>query len=232
MAADESTLVTDIPLADATLEGELAVPVEPDGLVVFAHGSGSSRHSPRNNYVARTLRERGLATLLFDLLTEEEDRHRENRFDIPLLTDRLVGTTEWVLDRPEVEGETDSIGYFGSSTGAAAALRGAARPETDVDAVVSRGGRVDMASDVGGGGASATPREAGGTDPVGVTAPTLLIVGGEDEDVLELNREVDDALSCERELHVVEGAGHLFEGEGELEEVARHAADWFATHLG
>ena len=216
MGADESTLVTDIPLEDAALEGELAVPVDATGLVVFAHGSGSSRHSPRNNYVARTLRERGLGTLLFDLLTEAEDRHRENRFDIPLLTDRLVATTEWALDRPEVERETDSIGYFGSSTGAAAALRGAARPETDVDAVVSRGGRVDMASDV--------------IDDV--TAPTLLVVGGEDEDVLALNREVYDALSRERELHVVEGAGHLFEGEGELEAVADRAGDWFATHLG
>ena len=229
MGAEEPTVVTDIPLEDATLEGELAVPVDARGLVLFAHGSGSSRHSPRNNYVARTLREQGLGTLLFDLLTEAEDRHRENRFDIPLLTDRLVATTEWALDRPEVQRETDSIGYFGSSTGAAAALRGAARPETDVDAVVSRGGRVDMASDVvGDDGSSEPPREGGGT----VEAPTLLIVGGEDEDVLELNRKVYDALSCERELHVVEGAGHLFEGEGELEAVADRAADWFATHLG
>lgn len=219
----DTSLVTDIPLEDATLEGELVVPGGASGLVVFAHGSGSSRHSPRNNFVAETVRERGLGTLLFDLLTEPEDRDRENRFDIPLLTDRLVATTAWVRDHPAVE--TDSIGYFGSSTGAAAALRAAARSETSIDAVVSRGGRVDLASEVVGGEGT---REDGGT----VDAPTLLVVGGEDESVLALNREVYDALSCERELQVVEGAGHLFEGEGELEAVADHAADWFATHLG
>ncbi|ARS91739.1 dienelactone hydrolase family protein [Natrarchaeobaculum aegyptiacum] len=219
----DTSLVTDIPLEDATLEGELVVPGSASGLVVFAHGSGSSRHSPRNNVVAETVRERGLGTLLFDLLTEPEDRDRENRFDIPLLTARLVATTAWVRDHPAVE--TDSIGYFGSSTGAAAALRAAARSETSIDAVVSRGGRVDLASEVVGGEGA---REDGGT----VDAPTLLVVGGEDESVLAVNREVYDALSCERELQVVEGAGHLFEGEGELEAVADHAADWFATHLG
>ena len=213
MGVDESPTVTDIELPDVTLEGELAVPEETNGLVVFAHGSGSSRHSPRNNFVAERLRERGLGTLLFDLLTEREDRDRENRFDIPLLTDRLVATTEWVRERPETSAL--SIGYFGASTGAAAALRGAARPETEIDAVVSRGGRVDMAAEV--------------VDDV--RAPTLLIVGGEDESVLQLNREIHEALSCERDLRIVEGAGHLFEGEGELEVVADHAADWFATHL-
>ncbi|WP_222919881.1 dienelactone hydrolase family protein [Natrinema sp. SYSU A 869] len=213
MASDGIQTVTDIALEDVTLEGELIVPPESSGLVVFAHGSGSSRHSPRNNFVAETLRERGLGTLLFDLLTEAEDRHRENRFDIPLLTDRLVATTEWVREQPETS--THSIGYFGSSTGAAAALRSAARPETTIDAVVSRGGRVDMAADV--------------VDDV--TAPTLLVVGGDDESVRTVNREVYEALAVERDLRIIEGAGHLFEGEGELEAVADHAADWFTTHL-
>ncbi|AFO58598.1 dienelactone hydrolase family protein [Natrinema sp. J7-2] len=214
MGADGIHTVTDIPVNEVTLEGELAVPPVSSELVVFAHGSGSSRHSPRNNFVAERLRERGLGTLLFDLLTEREDRNRENRFDIPLLTDRLVAATEWVRDRAEPD--IRSVGYFGASTGAAAALRGTARPETDIDAVVSRGGRVDMASDA----------------VEDVTAPTLLVVGGDDESVLELNRETYDALSCERDLRVVEGAGHLFEGPGELEAVADHAADWFTTHLG
>ncbi|WP_226481169.1 dienelactone hydrolase family protein [Natrinema amylolyticum] len=213
MASDGIQTETDIALEDVTLEGELVVPPESSGLVVFAHGSGSSRHSPRNNFVAETLRERGLGTLLFDLLTEAEVRHRENRFDIPLLTDRLVATTEWVRERPATS--THSIGYFGASTGAAAALRGAARPETTIDAVVSRGGRVDMAADV--------------VDEV--TAPTLLVVGGEDESIRKLNREIYEALAVERDLRIVEGAGHLFEGEGELEAVADHAADWFTTHL-
>ncbi|QRV16884.1 dienelactone hydrolase family protein [Haloterrigena salifodinae] len=213
MPADGSPTVTDIELPDATLEGELAVPEGSNGLVVFAHGSGSSRHSPRNNFVAERLRERGLGTLLFDLLTEREDRDRETRFDIPLLTDRLVATTEWLRERPESGGH--AVGYFGASTGAAAALRGAVRPETEIGAVVSRGGRVDLAAEV--------------VDDV--RAPTLLIVGGEDESVLQVNREVHDALACERDLRIVEGAGHLFEGEGELEAVADRAADWFATHL-
>ncbi|WP_408959365.1 dienelactone hydrolase family protein [Natrinema sp. 74] len=213
MASDGTATVTDIPVDGVTLEGELVVPPDATGLVVFAHGSGSSRHSPRNKFVAETLRERGLGTLLFDLLTEVEDQERENRFDIPLLTDRLVATTAWVRDRSDLT--ADSIGYFGSSTGAAAALRGAARPETAIDVVVSRGGRVDMAAEV--------------VDDV--TAPTLLIVGGDDESVRELNRELYDALTVERDLHVVEGAGHLFEGPGELEAVADAAADWFAMHL-
>ncbi|WP_049923707.1 dienelactone hydrolase family protein [Halopiger djelfimassiliensis] len=211
MVSDGIETVTEIPVDGVTLEGELAVPPASSGLVVFAHGSGSSRHSPRNNFVAERLRERGLGTLLFDLLTEREDRDRENRFDIPLLTDRLVSTTRWVRDRTDGR----SVGYFGASTGAAAALRGAVRPETEIDAVVSRGGRVDMAADV----------------LEDVTAPTLLVVGGADESVLELNRERYAALSCECDLRVVEGAGHLFEGPGELEAVADHAADWFTTHL-
>ncbi|MFC6988421.1 dienelactone hydrolase family protein [Haloplanus sp. GCM10025708] len=205
-------LVT-IPTDDVELEGELVVPQDAEGLVVFAHGSGSSRKSPRNNYVAETLRERRLGTLLFDLLTEEEDQIRENRFDIPLLTDRLVAATEWVREREDA-GDLN-LGYFGASTGAAAALRAAARLDGDVDAVVSRGGRVDMASEV-------LPS---------VTAPSLFIVGGADTQVLELNREAFAKLQCEKDLSVVEGAGHLFEGPGELEEVAELAAGWFEEHL-
>lgn len=213
MPTDEVHTVTEIPVDGVTLEGELAVPAESTGLVVFAHGSGSSRHSPRNNFVAETLHERDLGTLLFDLLTETEDQDRENRFDIPLLTDRLVRVTEWVRSRSKMSAH--SIGYFGASTGAAAALRGAARPETEIDAVVSRGGRVDMAAEV--------------VDDV--TTPTLLVVVGEDKSVLELNREVHETLSCEKDLQIVEGAGHLFEGPGELEAVADRAADWFTNYL-
>ncbi|AZH25626.1 dienelactone hydrolase family protein [Haloplanus aerogenes] len=202
-----------IPVEDVELEGMLDIPDGAEGLVVFAHGSGSSRKSPRNNFVAAVIRERGLGTLLFDLLTEEEDQIRENRFDIPLLTDRLVAVTEWLNTRDATRDL--NVGYFGSSTGAASALRATARLEDEIDAVVSRGGRVDMASEV--------------LDEI--TVPTLFIVGGADTQVLELNREAYDQLACEKELHVVEGAGHLFEGEGELEEVADVAADWFAESL-
>jgi alpha-beta hydrolase superfamily lysophospholipase len=202
-----------VPVDDVELEGRLDVPPDATGLVVFAHGSGSSRKSPRNNFVAETLRERGLATFLFDLLTEREDHMRENRFDIPLLTDRLVTVTEWVSRREGTHGL--NIGYFGSSTGAAAALRAAARLGEAVDAVVSRGGRVDMAADV--------------LDEIRV--PTLFVVGGDDTEVLELNRAAYGRLGCEKKLHVVTGAGHLFEGEGELAAVAEHAADWFVDSL-
>ena len=205
--------VTPIPVDDVELEGELIVPDGASGLVVFAHGSGSSRKSPRNNYVADVIRDRGLGTLLFDLLTEEEDRYRETRFDIPLLTDRLVAVTEWLRGREETAAQR--YGYFGSSTGAASALRATARPETDIDAVVSRGGRVDLASE----------------RLSDVTAPTLFIVGGDDTQVLELNREAAAALTCEHDLHVVADAGHLFEGPGHLEEVAEVAADWFERQL-
>jgi pimeloyl-ACP methyl ester carboxylesterase len=213
MVQSEETLVR-VAVDDAELEGALAVPEGATGLVVFAHGSGSSRTSPRNNFVAETLRDRGLGTFLFDLLTEAEDRDREARFDVSLLTERLVAVTEWLATREDA-GSLD-VGYFGSSTGAAAALRGAARLGDGVGAVVSRGGRVDMAEEA----------------LAAVTAPTLFVVGGADADVLALNREAFERLDCERELHVVEGAGHLFEGEGELEEVAAVAGDWFADHLG
>jgi len=202
-----------IPVEDVELEGILDVPDGARGLVVFAHGSGSSRTSPRNNFVAEVIRERGLGTLLFDLLTEEEDQVRENRFDIQLLTERLVAATEWLRTRDATRDL--NVGYFGSSTGAASALRAAARLGDDIGSVVSRGGRVDMASEV--------------FDDI--TMPTLFVVGGADTQVLELNREAYDQLAGEKELHVVEGAGHLFEGAGELEEVADVAADWFAETL-
>ena len=202
-----------IPVNDVELEGMIEIPDGATGLVVFAHGSGSSRKSPRNNFVAEVIRERGLGTLLFDLLTEAEDTDRDNRFDIQLLTTRLVAVTEWLRDSDDTADL--NVGYFGSSTGAASALRAAARRGGDIDAVVSRGGRVDLAEERLG--------EVG--------APTLFIVGGDDTQVLELNREAYDQLSCEKELHVVEGAGHLFEGERELEEVADVAADWFAETL-
>ncbi|MEF8813266.1 MAG: alpha/beta family hydrolase [Halovenus sp.] len=212
MSQPSEDLVT-IPVDDVELEGMLEVPEDTPGIVVFAHGSGSSRKSPRNNFVAEVIRERGLGTLLFDLLTEEEDQVRENRFDISLLTDRLLAVTEWLRARDETA--SLNVGYFGSSTGAASALRAAARAGDGVDAVVSRGGRVDLAEDA----------------LTEVQVPTLFIVGGADTQVLELNREAHDQLPCEKELHVVPDAGHLFEGEGELEEVADVAADWFFETL-
>jgi len=213
LMSQPSEHLVSIPVNDVELEGMIEIPDGATGLVVFAHGSGSSRKSPRNNFVAEVIRERGLGTLLFDLLTEAEDTDRDNRFDIQLLTTRLVAVTEWLRDRDDTADL--NVGYFGSSTGAASALRAAARRGGDIDAVVSRGGRVDLAE--------------GRLGEVG--APTLFIVGGDDTQVLELNREAYDQLSCEKELHVVEGAGHLFEGEGELEEVADVAADWFAETL-
>ncbi|MFB6165610.1 MAG: dienelactone hydrolase family protein [Haloarculaceae archaeon] len=202
-----------IPVGDVALQGNLTIPPDAGGIVVFAHGSGSSRHSPRNNYVADVINDRGTATLLFDLLTEREDRDRRTRFDVDLLTERLVGATDWLRERTDTA--PLEVGYFGSSTGAAAALRAAADRPGEIGAVVSRGGRVDMAE-----GALSQVR-----------APTLFIVGGADHQVLALNREAHALLRCEKALEVVPGAGHLFEGPGELKCVADLAADWFATHL-
>ena len=211
--ADQTDDPVRIPIDDVQLEGELIVPDGAAGLVVFAHGSGSSRKSPRNNYVADVIRSHDLGTLLFDLLTEAEDEAYETRFDIDLLTRRLLGATAWLRERDDTRGS--NLGYFGSSTGAAAALRAAAHRGDDIDAVVSRGGRVDLASE----------------QLAAVTAVTLFIVGGADTQVLELNRDGYDELTGTKELAVVEGAGHLFEGPGELEEVAELAAEWFQRYL-
>ncbi len=212
----EKGLVT-VEAYSARLEGRLLVPEGAPGIVLFAHGSGSSRHSPRNRFVAERLRGAGLGTLLFDLLTAEEEavdrRTRVHRFNIELLAERLVGATDWLLEQPQGGGLR--IGYFGSSTGSAAALVAAAQRPGAVHAVVSRGGRVDMAE-------SALPQ---------VEAPTLLIVGGRDTQVLALNRRMLPALQAESALEVVEGAGHLFEEPGALEQVAELAGRWFVRHL-
>ncbi|HYX84610.1 MAG TPA: phosphoribosyltransferase family protein [Gaiellales bacterium] len=196
----------------ATVDGDLSVPAAARGIVVFAHGSGSSRRSPRNRLVAGRLHGAGLATLLFDLLTPAEAADRAHVFDIPLLAERLAGATAWVGRAPEAAGLP--VGYFGASTGGAAALWAAA-DAPEIAAIVSRGGRPDLA--------------AGRLERV--RAPTLLVVGGEDTQVLALNREARAAMRCESELVVVPGASHLFEEPGALEQVADHAAAWFARHL-
>lgn len=206
-----------IDAGDAVLSGWLEIPASASGVVVFAHGSGSSRFSKRNNAVAKHLRDAGLATLLFDLLTAEEDRidtvTREYRFDIPLLSQRLAGATNWLIDQSGVEDLP--IGLFGSSTGAAAALIVAARVPQRIAAVVSRGGRADLAGD--------SLRQ--------VHAPTLLIVGGADTEVLQLNRNARDQMQCIAEIAVVDRATHLFEEPGALEQVEALAGDWFLQHL-
>jgi putative phosphoribosyl transferase len=206
-----------IPVGDAVLQGDVVLPEHALGIVLFAHGSGSSRHSPRNRFVADTLNEAGIATLLMDLLTpEEEEAERltaEHRFDIQLLARRLIATIDW-LGHQEVG--PSRIGLFGASTGAAGALVAATERPDEVGAIVSRGGRPDLAG-------TALPR---------VRAPTLLIVGGADELVLELNRSALEQLRTEKQLVVVPGATHLFEEPGALEQVARLAQDWFLRHLG
>ncbi len=194
------------------LAGHLNVPAAPLGVVVFAHGSGSSRHSSRNRFVASVLAGAGIGTLLFDLLTTDEELRRANVFDVDLLAGRLTGATRWL--RAELGGSIP-VGYFGASTGAAAALRAAADPGADVAAVVSRGGRPDLA-------AGALPA---------VRAPTLLVVGGDDAAVLELNRSALELLRCERRLEVVPGAGHLFEEPGTLAVAAELATRWFVDHF-
>jgi dienelactone hydrolase len=203
-----------LPAGHASLEGELILPENTAAVVLFAHGSGSSRFSPRNTYVASVLQQAGIGTLLFDLLTREEDRDYATRFDIALLTRRLLAATAWIRQDPRTQ--SFSIGYFGASTGAAAALQAAAEPGTDVAAVVSRGGRPDLA------GEAALRR---------VAAPTLLIVGGFDDVVIELNREAYALLGCEKELTIIPGATHLFEEPGTLEQAAHAATGWFARHL-
>jgi pimeloyl-ACP methyl ester carboxylesterase len=200
---------TAVELTGLSLPGELEVPAGASGLVIFAHGSDSSRHSPRNQYVADVLNEAGLATLLFDLLTPAEAPDRRNVFDIELLASRLTATREWAV---ESVGRLP-VGYFGASTGGAAALWSAA--QTEVRAVVSRGGRIDLAG----------PRLAS------VTAPTLLIVGERDDDVLRFNRDSQRALRCTNQLEIVAGATHLFPEPGALEQVAELARDWFLRAL-
>lgn len=203
----------EISIGDMHFPGTVGIPLGARGLVLFAHGSGSSRFSPRNVFVARGLHEAGLATLLFDLLTEREDRVYETRFDIKLLTERMTGAAEWALAEPFTR--ELGLGFFGASTGAAAALRAAAKLGPEVFAVVSRGGRPDMT------GAVITD----------VRSPTLLIVGERDTTVVGLNRRAFAQLRVEKELAIVPGATHLFEEPGALEEVTRLAADWFVRHL-
>lgn len=214
--SDEGPLVQ-VKAGPVTLEGNLVVPEGARGVVLFAHGSGSSRHSPRNRYVARVLQEGSLATLLIDLLTPEEEavdiRTGHLRFDIGLLAERLAGATDWLTRNAATSALR--IGYFGASTGAAAALVAAAERPDVVAAVVSRGGRPDLAKD-------ALPR---------VQAPTLLIVGERDVPVIELNRQALVQLQVGKELIIVPGATHLFEEPGALEEVARHARQWFEQYL-
>jgi len=202
---------------DAVLAGDLTIPPEASGVVVFAHGSGSGRHSPRNRAVAAVLQQAGLATLLMDLLTESEEavdaRSGHLRFDIDLLARRLVGAAGWVADQPATAGLP--VGYFGASTGGGAALVAAAERPQGVGAVVSRGGRPDLA----------------GPALARVVTPTLLIVGGEDRVVLDLNRSALARIPAEKRLEVVAGATHLFEEPGALERVAALAAEWFTRHL-
>jgi len=207
-----------IGLAKVALNGDLCLPPEACGIVLFAHGSGSSRHSPRNRFVAETLQWHGIATLLMDLLTANEEEIDQRtallRFNIRLLARRLVGATRWTLRQPELHGL--SVGYFGASTGAAAALVAAARLSGKVAAVVSRGGRPDLAGDALG----------------SVAAPTLLIVGGKDEPIIDLNEQALSELGCgEKKLLVIPGATHLFEEPGAMEEVAGAAAQWFSGHF-
>src|SRR5690606_7159809 len=205
--------VTPVQIGPMALKALLGVPQNPSGLVIFAHGSGSGRLSPRNNHVASRLREAGLATLLLDLLTPEEEDDRANVFDIPLLASRLVVATDWAAEQPGVGALP--IGYFGASTGAGAALLAAASETSRVRAVVSRGGRPDLAG------------EALGR----VRAPTLLIVGSLDGPVITINRDAAAMLKAKEEVVIVPGAGHLFEEPGTLDEVVRLAARWFLAHL-
>ena len=203
-----------IPVGDIELGGELIVPPAAAGVVLFAHGSGSSRFSPRNTYVATVLQQQNIGTLLFDLLTREEDQDYARRFDIALLTQRLLAATAWLRANPATK--PLKIGYFGASTGAAAALQAAAEMQDAVAAVVSRGGRPDL---------------AGETALSQVAAPVLLIVGGADYGVIELNEQAYVMLKCNKQLSLVPGATHLFEEPGTLEQVAQLAAQWFLQYL-
>lgn len=202
-----------IPLASVTLKGELVLPENALGIVVFSHGSGSSRFSPRNKMVAELIQQHGMGTLLFDLLTEQEDRIYENRFNIDLLVSRLIEATEWLMNNKETQ--KYPVAYFGASTGAASALRAAAYFEKKIKAVVSRGGRPDLAL-------KALPM---------VTAPTLLIVGQLDVPVIQMNKQAFDQLHCIKEMKIIPGATHLFEEPVKLIEVAEMAISWYKEYF-
>jgi putative phosphoribosyl transferase len=213
-----NTLAVQVPILDGrSLQGDLGVPAGPVGIVLFAHGSGSSRHSPRNRFVARTLEGRGLATLLIDLLTQREEevdnRTAQHRFDIEMLAGRLATIVDWLRGRPDVP--SLPVGVFGASTGGGAALMAAAKRPRDIGAVVSRGGRPDLA----------------GASLPHVLAPTLLIVGGLDRAVVQMNRDAWRQMRARVSLEIVPGATHLFEEPGALERVAELAGDWFIRHL-
>jgi putative phosphoribosyl transferase len=209
----QAVTAEEVKIPPAGLSGDLVIPAGAKGIVLFAHGSGSSRHSPRNRFVAEVLNNAGLATLLFDLLTTDEESNRANVFDIGLLAGRLVDVTRWLAGQPDTAALP--LGYFGASTGAGAALAAAADPRVKVGAVVSRGGRPDLAGNL----------------LRTLHTPTLLLVGGRDEVVLHLNQQAQDAIPGECELVVVPGATHLFEEPGTLEQVAVLARDWFVHHL-
>jgi len=213
MLLNDTDKTIEIPLKKIVLNGNLSVPANARALVIFSHGSGSSRLSPRNNYVANVLKQEGLATLLFDLLTEKEDLIYKTRFNIELLTRRLIAVTEWIHKQEKIKGL--SLGYFGASTGAASALAAAAFFGDQISAVVSRGGRPDMVL----------------SELDKVTAPTLLIVGEWDNVVIGLNQKAYDKLTCERKLEIIPKATHLFAEEGKLEEVAALSAKWFSKYL-
>jgi putative phosphoribosyl transferase len=204
--------VINIPVSNVTVQGELIIPLNAKAIIIFSHGSGSSRFSKRNLAVAKYLQKKNFGTLLLDLLTEEEDRDYTNRFDIDLLTKRLAGATEWLEKLPAAN--DCRIGYFGASTGAASALKAAAYLP-HIDAVVSRGGRPDLAMN----------------DLSKVEAPTLLIVGSMDHNVLQMNKEAFQYLHCEKKLEVVEGATHLFEEPGKMKIVSELAGNWFEKYL-
>ncbi|MDE3021471.1 MAG: alpha/beta hydrolase [Pseudomonadota bacterium] len=203
-----------IPTGQVMLPGELILPPLAKGVVLFAHGSGSSRFSPRNTFVAQVFQQHGIGTLLFDLLTPDEDENYETRFDIALLALRLLDATSWLQKHPDTQAK--HLGYFGASTGAAAAIRAAAKAGNKISAVVSRGGRPDLA------GQDALSR---------LNTPTLLIVGANDFGVMELNQEAYALINCEKSFIRIPGATHLFEEPGKLEQAATHATDWFRRYL-
>ncbi len=208
----------EIPIDSVTLNGDIVFPEDPVGLVLFVHGSGSGRHSPRNRFVANILNQKRIATLLFDLLTLEEEEFDSIsgalRFNIPLLSERLILVTDWVLKNQELSNL--KLGYFGASTGAAAALMAASKEDDKIDVIVSRGGRPDLAE--------GSLRK--------VRCPTLFIVGGRDDVVIDVNKEAMGKMICIKKLIIIPGATHLFEEEGKLEDVSHHASDWFLKYFG